>query len=402
MCKKIYLILLAVSMTLTASPQSRFLVDDVTIPPEKQGEIVVKYQFDAEDSYTAYSFDLVLPDGISLAKDANGAFLFSLGDCHEDHGITINYVEEEKLYAIACLSLHSTPLQGLSGVLLTLYAEASNLPEEQETKMGKISNVKLFHLDGVTKYRLEEDAFDVTYGNSKIIMGDVNGDEKINGSDIVELVDHIMERPSDRFVEAAADLSGDGKINGSDLTLEIELVMSQEISPAPMQPDFSGNGLSISNHHDGTMSVSVDGGKGYILAQMVVELSPGQKLEGFHTDNTHKVACRRLSDNRYFVLCYSSGNAPFSSNDDILTIRYSGEGDASICNAMLVDETRTECHFNPVCSGDATGIAATLKDITQAVDVYSLDGALVKKQATSLEGLPKGVYLVNGNKLFIK
>ena len=44
--------------------------------------------------------------------------------------------------------------------------------------------------------------------------------------------------------------------------------------------------------------------------------------------------------------------------------------------------------------------------IAAAHTPFNADGsvnlALVKKQATSLEGLPKGVYLVNGNKLFIK
>ena len=32
-------------------------------------------------------------------------------------------------------------------------------------------------------------------------------------------------------------------------------------------------------------------------------------------------------------------------------------------------------------------------------DVYSISGVLVRKNATTLEGLPKGIYIVNGKKV---
>lgn len=58
-------------------------------------------------------------------------------------------------------------------------------------------------------------------------MGDVNGDGYINGLDIVEIVDKIMDRPSSGFIIEAADLDGNGIINGMDLVEEVSLVMSQ-------------------------------------------------------------------------------------------------------------------------------------------------------------------------------
>lgn len=42
-------------------------------------------------------------------------------------------------------------------------------------------------------------------------------------------------------------------------------------------------------------------------------------------------------------------------------------------------------------------------DIQPAVgNVYSIDGRLVRRDATSLEGLPKGVYILNGKKHVVK
>ena len=48
-----------------------------------------------------------------------------------------------------------------------------------------------------------------------------------------------------------------------------------------------------------------------------------------------------------------------------------------------------------------SGIFAPKADGT-APDVYSTTGVLVRRQATSLNGLPKGLYIVNGTKVFVK
>lgn len=45
-----------------------------------------------------------------------------------------------------------------------------------------------------------------------------------------------------------------------------------------------------------------------------------------------------------------------------------------------------------------TGLVG-VKALSESVDVYSLDGRLVRKSATSLDGLPEGVYIINGRKV---
>jgi hypothetical protein len=45
-----------------------------------------------------------------------------------------------------------------------------------------------------------------------------------------------------------------------------------------------------------------------------------------------------------------------------------------------------------------TGLVG-VKALSESVDIYSLDGHLVRKSATSLDGLPEGVYIINGRKV---
>ena len=41
-------------------------------------------------------------------------------------------------------------------------------------------------------------------------------------------------------------------------------------------------------------------------------------------------------------------------------------------------------------------------EVPEVSDIYSLDGRLVRKNAASLEGLPKGLYIMNGKKMVVK
>ena len=51
---------------------------------------------------------------------------------------------------------------------------------------------------------------------------------------------------------------------------------------------------------------------------------------------------------------------------------------------------------------DPVGIDVVVEGNAPRFDVFSTSGVLVKRQASSLEGLPKGVYLVDGKKIIVK
>lgn len=62
-----------------------------------------------------------------------------------------------------------------------------------------------------------------TYGQS--LMGDVNGDNKVDFKDVSELSNYIMGKPSAAFDETKADINGDTKINAADLVRVINMAM---------------------------------------------------------------------------------------------------------------------------------------------------------------------------------
>ena len=66
-------------------------------------------------------------------------------------------------------------------------------------------------------------------------------------------------------------------------------------------------------------------------------------------------------------------------------------------------------YYGSMTEDEVTGIQSTLADKTDGeglfstpADVYSLQGVLVRHQATSTDGLPKGIYIVKGKKILVR
>ena len=49
--------------------QNALTVPDTNVPQGRQGEMVVNFQFVAEDEIAAYQFELALPEGVSLVPN---------------------------------------------------------------------------------------------------------------------------------------------------------------------------------------------------------------------------------------------------------------------------------------------------------------------------------------------
>ena len=65
---------------------------------------------------------------------------------------------------------------------------------------------------------------EVTLTIPMILLGDVNGDNNINETDLNMIVSHIMGNTPEGFIEDAADINVDGFINAADVVLLVNAV----------------------------------------------------------------------------------------------------------------------------------------------------------------------------------
>ena len=355
----------------------------------------VSVGLDNEDALIAFEFYLQLPDGIRIIEDEDGYPDVTLNSGRSNRHILEVENEGNGLYYFLCYSNSNTALKGNSGELLSFDITCDEGKEAGDYQ-AMVKNIKFADVNE-NPVRLADYEFDISVID--YVMGDVNGDEDIDVMDIVTMVSYMMGRNPSSFTLAAADHTGDGIIDVIDLVKEVSLVMSQPVSNAPKSHSFDalGSGLSLVTDCNGAVRMSLAEGKQYVATQFVVTLSEGQQLAGITTDRKHRISIQPLSDNRYFVMSYSGDNEAFTSNDEALTLNVTGGGTVSVEGAAFVDTDSHKVIFQDA-SSVTTGVDMATIGSSSQTDIYSPNGMLMKKDATTTDGLRSGLYIINGKK----
>ncbi len=396
-----------VNGTLTIVDESalnnRIEVTSLAMSPDSETQVSINLE--NESPIIMAEFYMQLPEGFEIAVDEDGYYVADLNSSRNNkHSLEVERASNG-IYHFLCFSSRNNTLKGNSGELINLTLVCDN-DVESGTYTGRITNILLSD-DNTHAIEPADVSFEIEV--SDYTPGDVNGDGRVNGLDIVEMVDKIMGRPSDSFIFKAGDFDSNGVINGMDLVEEVSLVMSQTISGVKarkaqgrIHEDILSK-VQLSKNDTGALSIGMDNDEGYILSQFVLELDEGQTLKNIKAgDERHIVAYRQVDNNRYTVVCYSMRNDLFEENTGMVDISYEGTGAVRVSNMMLVDSKRQPQWVGDAKFDEATGI--NLVDGTFAVptDIYSISGVLVRKNATNAKGLGKGIYVTNGKTIIIK
>jgi hypothetical protein len=166
----------------------------------------------------AYSFDLVLPEGVSIETDNDGEYLYELSDRHNGHMSTLNYIGSNT-YSFAILSLQSKEVKGSDGTICTFKLKVAD-----KVKGGKyavaIKNAKYSLTSGASKVKMPEAEANLTIKK----LGDANGDGDVTEADVDAVAKHIMGNTPEVFDEEAADVNGDQEINAADIVEIVKII----------------------------------------------------------------------------------------------------------------------------------------------------------------------------------
>ncbi len=360
-----------------------------------------------EDEIIMTEFYMQLPDGITIEEDEDGYPIVTINSERENkHVIEVNR-NSEGLYHFLCYSSNNNAFKGNEGELFNM-----NIVCAEGVAAGTYTaTVRNIIMSDVERNELTQSDFTFDITVQDVTMGDANGDGRINGMDIVEMVDYIMERPSNSFVFATADLTSDGKVNGMDLVELVSLVMAQGAqAPSSALPRREGTlqtekldegALTLKRNENGGLMLGVENPDEFILAQMVVEISDGS-LTDVTTDNAHVVTWSPIGKNRYAVLAYSMRNRSFTTNDCLLTF-LGCEGNITVKDVMFVDADREARFFADVTYNGTTEIVPTPNPSLKGMEsIYDLSGRKLETRNMELGTSPKGVYIVNGKKVVVK
>lgn len=191
-------------------------IDDASVFVGKDGTLTVSLK--NAQTTSAYSFDLVLPEGVSILQDGDDDYLFELSDRHNGHTGILNY-KGDNTYGFAVASMQSKEVKGNEGAICTFKLKVDNT-----ATIGKqpviIKNAKYSLTSGASKVTLPEATGQLTIKK----LGDANGDGDVTEADVKAVAKYIIGQTPTGFDKEAADVNGDKKIDAADIVGIVKII----------------------------------------------------------------------------------------------------------------------------------------------------------------------------------
>ena len=380
-------------------------VDKVTMRAGENTTINILLNNKATD-YTAYQFDLTLPAGFSIAKNAKGKLDVKKGERYEDdtQQLTVELLDETtNTYRFISFSMSNGIIEGTEGSIIQIVLNAGDAVEDGDYS-AKIKNVNFTSTDGRSSI-LSDATFTITINS--VILGDANGDGIVNVTDIVEIVNYILNKPTAAFIQAAADVNQDGSINVTDIVYTVSLIMSSGSNNALAKafnrgPSVAKDYLSLHPDNDNqTFVLCLDNESKFVASQFDIHLSAGQSLSNIelidNRSNGHVLTWSMVDDNTCRVVIYSMNNSSFEgSYGDLLKMEFEGNGNVVIDEITFVTLYNESKMFSALVGG-TTGINSLMQEGKSDDVYYDLNGRKYLQKPTT-----KGLYIVNGSKYIAK
>ena len=357
-------------------------------------QVTLPIQLDNEETLSGFQFDLELPEGIEFVKIEKTERL-------EDFSLSCSNISDNK-YTIISFSMDGDEISTGNGTIVNLKV---NIPSDYTAGdyITTMSNIKLMY--GQTKTLLDDVTSILRVMACK--PGDSDGDDVVDVADVVTTVNYILKRNPAKFVFESADIDKDNVIDVADVVGTVNIILKKNTTNyVRMRATeiVEDNDILSLLCNDDSYSLCLDNQDRYVAAQFDIRLVEGNVLESVRLNknrmNGHQVTYNQVDENVYRVLIYSVGDGTFKGDEgELVSIQTSNGSFIDIENIKFVTIHQKTKEFDALHSG-VNSINTTSQ--VPCIDIYTTDGRLVRKHATTLEGLNKGIYIINNKKIIVK
>ena len=378
---------------------NHFVINDIET---RAGQSVMfPVEMNNEVEVVAFQCDVYLPEGVTL-QTKNGKYDITLDENRKDDHSVTSALQADGSVRIIVASLTNSIFSETSGTLFNL-----NLLGGENISGNLAISIKNIHIsvaDG-TMYDLED--VTATIAIPSYTPADVNDDGVIAINDVVLTINALLGTYADNFVFAAADMNGDNQIMIGDVVQVINSVLGLNTTNELTTRNIVRETLDIIETQNG-FGMSLSNAGGYVAMQYDMNLPAGVSINDISVtaESNHSVSFSEVGNGQVRVAVVSLTNDALASNG-LLEVSVCAESTTSISitnayvatrNGIMVEVADADAQLT---RGGTNSIQAMDTDVAPA-DIFELSGRIVKKAATSLEGLDKGVYLMNGKKVVVK
>ena len=244
------------------------------------------------------------------------------------------------------------------------------------------------------------------------VSGDANGDGSVNVTDYLAVANYILGLNYSNFNVTASDVNGDGDVNVTDYVGVANIILygrSQGTSVNAMMAlnaDESSTWMEMEPTKDGKINLLLHNVKPFSAFQMDIQLPEGMEIVEVSmakANQTKNLGYTRLQNGTWRLLYGTLENKAINLLDNTLLtleLAYSKSnagGFVTIDHIFLVKSDTSTIQLDAVQGGLPTGIYAIESQSSIDGDCYDLTGRKVDNSQ-----LRKGVYVVNGKKLYVK
>ncbi|MBP5769972.1 MAG: DUF5006 domain-containing protein [Bacteroidaceae bacterium] len=246
------------------------------------------------------------------------------------------------------------------------------------------------------------------------LLGDVDLNKRIDITDVVKTVNHILGHTPQPFYRRLADVNSDGDINVADLVGMVAIITGPEWKESPTAGAYatwrSNKPRMIDNtdfltatSYGNLLEIDLHAATAYTAFQFTLSLPEGMDISDIllsdKRTNVHQLAYARNNDGSYVVLAYAMNSNTFIGNDGNLLRLHSTHG--NISNALLSDilfvtPEGSIRRFDSLTSSSATGISEMKLNRNNAGLVYDILGRKFTHRPTT-----PGLY-IHQNHIIVK
>ena len=376
-----------------------------------------------EQQITGLQFDLYLPEGITVAKKANGKNDITVTERMEEGYSLSNNSMDDGSVRVTGLSMESTPFTGNSGAIVNVELQVDESVAEGNYQI-QVKNIILSDVNGVA-HKPATASCELTV--KSYIPGDVDNSGDININDAVCIVNYILNKPNANFIPEAADLDGSGDININDAVVLInKYILKKANAKAMKAPRRAATGadnylslgaISIKPGETKTVSVEMTNTEGIQGLQCSIDLPEGLS---FATKSSGKIDIANNTDRGDGFTLSSSlqedgsltvatvnfdGDSYYGNSGTIFTFKITanedlaaGEYEIKVRDIVLssgVAIKPSDATGKVTVEGSSSGLQQIDADGNQSDIIYNLNGQRVKKPN-------HGVYIHNGKKVIVE
>ena len=219
--KKLFTLIGTVLLSIGVNAQTTLKVESFRMGIGEHKTITLDLDNSDLADAAAFCCDIVLPEGVEVMKDIEGAYMFSVSDkdgraAWPESLVIASAKQSDGAIRVVCFPKDASAFIGESGAILNVPLVASKELTKGTVEVS-VASQEITNTTGLNTIKPNASIADLI----AFLRGDVNDDDEIDGTDIQEVINVMLQS----LYNIDADTNEDTVVDGTDIQTVINIML---------------------------------------------------------------------------------------------------------------------------------------------------------------------------------